>query len=174
MPSMNNVTMFVSVAGVIDGKIYVTGYTKIPWDTSEKMVMAVFNTEKQIWEIMTETMIGRPVGCVVMAGKMYARDPFNSFVYDPVESKWETDKTLNMFKWVGGCVVDDVLYYFDSLGKVLRAYDPKESSWIVVKGVRRFHLKGGATEVRFGFAILVPLFSLAPERLMIFKDQRID
>ncbi|XP_048611413.1 F-box/kelch-repeat protein At4g38940-like [Brassica napus] len=111
-----NATMDVSVAGVIGRKIYVTGYTKIPWDTSAKMVMAVFNTETQIWETATETMIGRPYGCVVMAGKMYTRDARNSFVYDPKESKWETDKRLNMFKWEGGCVVDDVLYYFDIRG----------------------------------------------------------
>ncbi|XP_056843406.1 F-box/kelch-repeat protein At4g38940-like [Raphanus sativus] len=138
MPSMNNnVTMFASVAGVIDGKIYVTGYTKVP---SANMVMAVFNTETQIWETATETetMIGRPVGCVVMAGKMYTRDPFNSFVYDPKECKWEIEETLNMFKWEGGRVVDDVLYYFDNLGgKVLRAYNPRESSWVVVKGLER-------------------------------------
>ncbi|KAH0925407.1 hypothetical protein HID58_017663 [Brassica napus] len=60
--------MDVSVAGVIDGKICVTAYTKISWDTSAKMVMAVFNTETQIWDTATETMIGRPSGCAVMAG----------------------------------------------------------------------------------------------------------
>ncbi|CAG7874610.1 unnamed protein product [Brassica rapa] len=142
-----NATMDVSVAGVIDGKIYVTGYTKIPWDTSAKMVMAVFNTETQIWETATETMIGRPYGCVVMAGKMYTRDGRNSFVYDPKESKWETDKRLNMFKWQGGCVVDDVLYYFDNRGgKVLRAYNPRKSSWVVVKGLERLVAEGRFSE----------------------------
>ncbi|CAF1818685.1 unnamed protein product [Brassica napus] len=123
--------MDVSVAGVIGRKIYVTGYTKIPWDTSAKMVMAVFNTETQIWETATETMIGRPYGCVVMAGKMYTRDARNSFVYDPKESKWETDKRLNMFKWEGG---------------LLRAYDPRKSSWIVVKGLKRLVAEGRFSE----------------------------
>ncbi|KAF2569276.1 hypothetical protein F2Q70_00025117 [Brassica cretica] len=162
-----NATMDVSVAGVIDWKIYVTGFTKIPWDTSAKMVMAVFNTETQIWESATETMIGRPYGCVVMAafvspmaednisdeainlmaGKMYTRDARNSFVYDPKEGKWETDKRLNMFKWEGGCVVDDVLYYYDIRGgKVLRAYDPRKSSWVVVKGLERLVADGRFSE----------------------------
>ncbi|KAF8110188.1 hypothetical protein N665_0086s0028 [Sinapis alba] len=143
LPCMN-ATMDVSVAGAIDGKIYVTAYTKIPWDTSEKMVMGVFNTETQIWETATETNVGRPACCVVMGGKVYTRGPFDSFVYDPEESKWETEKTLNMFKWVGGCVVDDVLYYYDILRKVLRAYNPRESSWVVVKGLKRL-----ADEARF-------------------------
>ncbi|CAF1818638.1 unnamed protein product [Brassica napus] len=122
--------MNVSVAGVIDGKIYVTGYTKIPWDTSAKMVMAVFNTETQI--SATETMIGRPYGCVVMAGKMYTRDARNSFFYDPKESKWETGKRLNMFKWEGGWV--------------LRAYDPRKSRWVVGKDLERLVAEGRFSE----------------------------
>ncbi|CAN6825539.1 unnamed protein product, partial [Brassica oleracea] len=145
--SCMNATMDVSVAGVIDGKIYVTGYTKTQWDTAAKMVMAVFDAETQIWETATETIIGRPYGCVVMAGKMYRRDARNSFVYDPKESKWETDKRLNMFKWEGGCVVDDVLYYYDIRGgKVLRAYDPRKSSWVVVKGLERLVAEGRFSE----------------------------
>ncbi|XP_013615674.1 PREDICTED: F-box/kelch-repeat protein At4g38940-like, partial [Brassica oleracea var. oleracea] len=66
LPSMN-VTMSVSVADIIDGKIYVTGYCSN---------MAVFNTETQMWEpkkTTAETMSGYmwPYDCVVMAGKMY-------------------------------------------------------------------------------------------------------
>ncbi|KAH0883066.1 hypothetical protein HID58_059162, partial [Brassica napus] len=124
--SCMNATMDVSVAGVIDGKIYVTGYTKTQWDTAAKMVMAVFDAETQIWETATETIIGRPYGCVVMAGKMYRRDARNSFVYDPKESKWETDKRLNMFKW--------------------EAYDPRKSSWVVVKGLERLVAEGRFSE----------------------------
>nr|VDC70340.1 unnamed protein product [Brassica rapa] len=131
LPSMN-VTMSVSVADIIDGKIYVTGY---------RCNMAVFNTETQMWEPKTipETMNGYmwACDCVVMAGKMYMRDPVNSFVfvYESKEIKWEMDKMLNKFEWKDACVVDDVLYYYDSGWKVLRAYDPKESSWVVVNGL---------------------------------------
>ncbi|KAF3555293.1 hypothetical protein F2Q69_00011309 [Brassica cretica] len=160
LPSMN-VTMSVSVADIIDGKIYVTGYCNNPtkmvmtvFDTETEMWelkkttpetmsnMAVFNTETQMWEPKTtpETMIGYlwPGECVVMASKMYMRDHINSFVYiyEPKESKWETDKMLNKFKWKDACVVDDVLYYYDSVSAVLSAYDPKESSWLVVNGLK--------------------------------------
>nr|VDD06461.1 unnamed protein product [Brassica oleracea] len=123
--------IYVFVADIIDGKIYVTGYCSN---------MAVFNTETQMWEpkkTTAETMSGYmwPYDCcVVMAGKMYMRDPSYSFVYDPKERKWETDKMLNKFKWRNARVVDDILYYFDYSWEVLRAYDPKGSSWVVVNG----------------------------------------
>ncbi|CAH8347840.1 unnamed protein product [Eruca vesicaria subsp. sativa] len=138
--SCMNVNMDVSVGGIIDGKIYVTEYYKTPWSTLAKKAIVVFNTETQMWEPMKETPIGyiRPDDCVVMGGKMYTRDHINSFVYEPKESKWERDEMLNMFNWVGACVVDDVLYYYDRRRgeKVLRAYDPKESSWVVVNGLK--------------------------------------
>ncbi|KAG2260758.1 hypothetical protein Bca52824_080052 [Brassica carinata] len=64
-----------------------------------------------MWEpktTMPETMGGFmwTGDCVVMAGKMYMRDHINSFVFEPEESKWETDKTmLNMFKWEDACAL---------------------------------------------------------------------
>ena len=45
------------------------------------------------------------------------------------------DKVLNYHKWVGACVVDDVLYYHDCFDMVLKAYDPKQRYWGVVKGL---------------------------------------
>ncbi|CAF2095594.1 BnaA05g09230D [Brassica napus] len=135
LPRMN-VTMSVSVADIIDGNIYLTGYCSNP----TKMVMMVFNTETEMWEpkkTTPEKMSGYlwENECVVMAGKMYMSDPSYNFVYDPKESKWETDKMLNMFKWRKARVVDDVLYYYDSGWGVLRAYDPKGSSWVMVNGL---------------------------------------
>ncbi|KAJ4891636.1 F-box/kelch-repeat protein [Raphanus sativus] len=136
LPSMN-VTMSVSVADIIDGKIYVSGCC----NNQRKMVMTVFNTETQMWEpkkTAPETLMSDcmwPGDCVVLAGKMYMQDDINSFVFEPKESKWETEKTLNMFRWKDECVVDDVLYYYDCVWEVLRAYDPKESGWLVVNGL---------------------------------------
>ncbi|KAL0721112.1 hypothetical protein Bca4012_035711 [Brassica carinata] len=94
--------------------------------------------QTQMWE-PEKTTPEMMSGCMVMmAGKMYTRDGLNSFVYDPKESRWETDKTLNMFEWDYGCVVDDVLYYYDYHGSVFRAYNPKECSWVVVNGLENF------------------------------------
>ncbi|KAG2260759.1 hypothetical protein Bca52824_080053 [Brassica carinata] len=98
--------------------------------------MAVFNIETQIWKPekkLPDTMWGHEwTGeCVVMAGKMYTRDPIKSivYVYDPKENKWETDKMLNIFDWENASVVDDVLYYYDALWKMMRAYNPRERNW---------------------------------------------
>ncbi|CAH8347829.1 unnamed protein product [Eruca vesicaria subsp. sativa] len=137
LPGMN-VTMYVSFAYFMDGKIYVNGYSDKPLER----VMAVFNIETQVWEPKKELPDTVRSGykwndeCVVMAGKMYTRDPDNRnivYVYEPKENKWERDNMLNRFNWEDGCVVGDVLYYFD--GKVLRAYDPKERKWLVVNGL---------------------------------------
>ncbi|KAL0721111.1 hypothetical protein Bca4012_035710 [Brassica carinata] len=137
LPSMNATMMSVSVADIIDGKIYVTGCCNNP----DKMVMTVFNTETQMWEpkkTTPETMSGGMCldECVVMAGKMYIRNRINRFVYvyGPKESKWETNK--EMLHWEDACVVDDVLYFYDSGWDMLhREDDPKESSWVVVDGL---------------------------------------
>ncbi|CAH2071106.1 unnamed protein product [Thlaspi arvense] len=51
------------------------------------------------------------------------------------ENKWELDEMLNSEEWWDACVVYDVLYYYDTYMKGLRAYDPKEKCWRVVKGV---------------------------------------
>lgn len=70
-----------------------------------------------------------------MADKLYTRDSLSSFVYEPKESTWKKDENLNFHKWKNACVVDDILYYYDRVDNMLRAYDPKLRNWGVVKGV---------------------------------------
>ena len=60
----------------------------------------------------------------------------NNFVYVPKENKWETNEVLNSKEWDHGvCVLDDVMYYYDSYENCLNKYDPKERRWGVVKGL---------------------------------------
>ncbi|CAL9241740.1 unnamed protein product [Arabidopsis halleri] len=123
-----------TVAGIIDGKIYVIGECDL-----SKRVM-VLNTEKQMWETAEMT---KPPGlktghlwsdCVVMEGKIYMRDLDNSFVYVPKEKKWEMEEMLNSHKWKYACVLDDVLYNYDCLENRLRACsDTMHKFWVVVK-----------------------------------------
>lgn len=75
--------------------------------------------------------------CVVMENKIYMKGIKSSFVYEPKERKWETDKKLNSKDWRNACVVDDVLYHYDHRKNNLRTYDPKRKCWGVVKGVER-------------------------------------
>ncbi|XP_024004092.1 F-box/kelch-repeat protein At4g38940-like [Eutrema salsugineum] len=135
LPSMH-VPMSNSSANIINGRIYVIGYCD---NNRGKNVMVVFNTATQMWE---HEIIKIDFGlaytwlrCVVMADKIYMRDYYNSFVYDPKKSIWETDEMLNSKKWMNGCVVDDVLYYHYRHENEIRAYDPKQRCWSVVKGL---------------------------------------
>ncbi|KAL1225958.1 F-box/kelch-repeat protein [Cardamine amara subsp. amara] len=129
-----------TVAGIIDGKIYVIGLSELSKDKNSKGIM-VFNTKTGIWEpemIKLGFEIGRLwPGCVVMEGKIYMRDVENSFVYEPREDKWEREEMLNSKKWEYACVVDDILYYYDVFKKILRAYDIKHKCWREVEGVGR-------------------------------------
>ncbi|CAA7060187.1 unnamed protein product, partial [Microthlaspi erraticum] len=73
--------MVHTVAGLIDGKIYVSGYC----NRASKNVMVVFNTETKMWEPEIKPIANKETckrwtrNCVVMAGKIYTKDPFNSF-----------------------------------------------------------------------------------------------
>ncbi|XP_010484798.1 PREDICTED: F-box/kelch-repeat protein At4g38940-like [Camelina sativa] len=129
-----------TVAGTINGKIYVVGECELSKCVVSKRVM-VLNREKQMWE--PEMMMNPGVkigqlwsGCVVMEGKIYMRDSVNSFVYEPKERKWEMEM-LNSKKWEYACVVDDMLYYYDCRKNKLRVYDTKHKCWGLVKGVER-------------------------------------
>ncbi|CAH2060071.1 unnamed protein product [Thlaspi arvense] len=137
LPSML-VPLSHTIAGIIAGRIYVIGNH----DTHpRKKAMVVFNTKTQKWEEPAMKKIDIKLGntyyygCVVMAGKMYTMDSDNSFVYDPKENKWERDGMLNLKELYNGCVIDDVLYYFDCDEKSIKTYDPKKRCWGVVNGL---------------------------------------
>ena len=132
LPSID-VNVYTTVADTINGKIYVLGYH----NTNSEKPMVVLNTETQTWEpVMTipETVHYMwPPSFVMMAGKMYTIG--GSYVYDPKESRWETDEKLKF--WVKGCVLDDVFYCYDFCVNSLRTYDPKQRLWGAVKGVEQ-------------------------------------
>ncbi|KAF8108738.1 hypothetical protein N665_0104s0060 [Sinapis alba] len=140
LPSMPEPLSF-TVADVIEGRIYVIGRHHREID---KMMVVVFNTETQTWEPEKTTCdveAGDTYhGSVVMGDKMYTKDFDSTFVYEPKERKWETDEVMNGKEWRYGCVVDDVLYYYeceeeDEERDQLRAFHRKEKCWRVVKGL---------------------------------------
>ncbi|KAF2604309.1 hypothetical protein F2Q70_00025442, partial [Brassica cretica] len=56
------------------------------------------------------------------------------YVFGHCKNKWETNEVLNSKEWDQGvCVLDDVMYYYDSYENCLNKYDPKERRWGVVK-----------------------------------------
>ncbi|CAH2071115.1 unnamed protein product [Thlaspi arvense] len=127
---------FPTVGDIIDGKIYVIH--------SEGVM--VLDTETQKWDPSMkkpDVELGKTYidGSVVMGDKIYMRNYDNSFVYESKENKWESDQMLNSEEWRGACVVDDVIYYYNSYMKGLRAYDPKQRCWREVKGLEEFSNK---------------------------------
>ncbi|KAG2331605.1 hypothetical protein Bca52824_002785 [Brassica carinata] len=133
-----------AVADFIDGKIYVIGECLCDDEVSGKgkgwrTRVKVYDTETQMWEpeiakpkIKPGTML---VDDVVMENKIYMRHYNITSVYEPKENKWELDEMLNSKEWVGACVIDNELYYYDKWEKKLRVYDPKQKYWKVVKGL---------------------------------------
>ncbi|KAL0692923.1 hypothetical protein Bca4012_060103 [Brassica carinata] len=131
------VPMYSRISCIIDEKIYVIGYCP---PCPEKPMM-VFNIKTKTWEhvmIKPEMMTALPLSyaSVVMADKVYAKNCYNSYVYDPKESKWQRQYKLNSKYWENACVVDDVLYYHDRAENTLRAYDPNHKCWGVVEGLK--------------------------------------
>ncbi|KAJ4907383.1 F-box/kelch-repeat protein [Raphanus sativus] len=136
LPSFD-ASVYTTVADVISGKIYVLGYR----NTSSNKLMVVLNTETETWELVRTMADTRGYytwssSFVMMDGKMYMISPDGIYVYDPKESRWETDHEKLEF-WVNkGCVLDDVFYCYDYVNS-LRTYDPKQRRWGVVKGVEQ-------------------------------------
>ncbi|KAJ4869630.1 F-box/kelch-repeat protein [Raphanus sativus] len=137
LPSID-ASVYTTVADVISGKIYVLGYR----NTSSNKLMVVLNTETETWELVRTMADTRGYytwssSFVMMDGKMYMLSPDGIYVYDPKESRWETDHEKLEF-WVNkGCVLDDVFYCYDFYVNSLRTYDPKQRRWGVVKGVEQ-------------------------------------
>ncbi|KAJ4884185.1 F-box/kelch-repeat protein [Raphanus sativus] len=152
------------VADVIGRRIYVFGY-----HGTDQVICAVFDTETQMWEDGMKNAMDIFLPClVVMADKMYMMGIGDSFVYDPKESKWETDEVLSSKYWVQKvCVVDDVLYFYDYDDKEVRAYDPEHKCWGVVKGLDDFLVEmrraGGCWPVPMSYAGKLVLFFHKPK-----------
>ncbi|ESQ51525.1 hypothetical protein EUTSA_v10016945mg [Eutrema salsugineum] len=147
IPSLPVIPWGVSFV-TVGSRIYVFGgndkkYIEASIDCiSHTKMMMVFNTETQMWEpeiIKMDTEL-ISINCfywVVMADKLFTRDLYNSFAYEPTKSKWKMDDMLNSKVWRSACVVDDVLYYYDGDENKIRAYDPKQKCWSVVKGLEK-------------------------------------
>ncbi|KAG2326533.1 hypothetical protein Bca52824_009261 [Brassica carinata] len=134
------VAMICRFAGFIDGKIYVIGC----WYHDRKSVMVVFDVETQKWE---HAMI-KPEMEAALRITYAAYNWRGSYVYKPVESKWETDYMLSNYM-LSNClrylrnasVVDDVLLSHDRVTFTLRAYDPNQKYWRVVEGLKELLAK---------------------------------
>ncbi|CAH8305592.1 unnamed protein product [Eruca vesicaria subsp. sativa] len=131
-----------SVTQVIDGKIYVIGGSDghSPMKSRSRSMM-VFDLETEVWKLKPwpDWEQGKVwFSSVEIGGKIYMRTCYNSFVYDPLAVTTNNcvgDEVLHSKEWLGACVIEEVLYYYDVRGKCLRGFDPKARAWGVVNGL---------------------------------------
>lgn len=129
-----------AAAGVIDGKIYVIGGCVVDnWARSINWA-EVFDAKSQTWAAVASS--GLEVrekwmhASAVMEGRVYAMADRNGVVYEPEGGgEWGVPEKRLDLGWRGrACVIEDVLYCYDYLGKI-RGYDPKGRVWREVRGV---------------------------------------
>lgn len=128
-----------AAAGVIDGKIYVIGGCVVDnWARSINWA-EVFDVKAQTWEAVAspgvEVREKWMHASAVLEGRVYAMADRNGVVYEPSKREWGVPEKRLDLGWRGrACVIEDVLYCYDYLGKI-RGYDPKERVWREVRGV---------------------------------------
>ncbi|GMY11249.1 F-box/kelch-repeat protein SKIP6 [Fagus crenata] len=149
-----------SAAGVVDGKVYVMGgCVTDSWARSAHWAEA-FDPSVGKWEPVPSPVQIQDKwmhASVVMDGKIYAMADRGGIAYDAREKSWECVEGEMDYGWRGrACVVDDVLYCYDYLGKI-RGFQSRESAWRELKGVEselpRFLC--GATMANVGGKLMV-------------------
>ncbi|KAG2322149.1 hypothetical protein Bca52824_015362 [Brassica carinata] len=163
------VHMCHTVADVIGGRIYLFGLLPT---YPESYGILVFDTETQTWEGPMTVQVIQQIrdGClVVMAGKMYMRNFQNCYVYDPKESKWETDEVLSSEEWENACVVNDVLYFYSWPVKELRVCGPEHKCLGVVEGLDDFLAEMRRVDRFWG----VTMSNYAGKLVLFFRIQEI-
>ncbi|CAN8287740.1 unnamed protein product [Cochlearia groenlandica] len=128
-----------AAAGVIDGEIYVIGGCVVDnWARSINWAEK-FDVKTQTWEpVASPSVVVREKwmhASAVIEGKVFAMADRNGVVYEPKEKKWDVpEKRLDM-GWRGrACVIENILYCYDYLGKI-RGYDAKDRLWRELRGV---------------------------------------
>ncbi|WZY89372.1 hypothetical protein YC2023_046107 [Brassica napus] len=128
-----------AAAGVIEGKIYVIGGCVVDnWARSSNWAER-FDVKAQTWEAVAspgvEVREKWMHASAVMEGRVYAMADRNGVVYEPNKAEWGVPEKRLDLGWRGrACVIEDVLFCYDYLGKI-RGYDPKERVWREVRGV---------------------------------------
>ncbi|CAN1131395.1 F-box/kelch-repeat protein SKIP6 [Linum perenne] len=149
-------------AGVVDGKIYVIGGSVVDsWSRSRNWA-EVFDPVTEKWDSVEspsdELLRAKWMhASAVIGGRIYAMADRNGVVYEPRNRKWRNvEKRLDL-GWRGrACVVDDILYCYDYLGKI-QGFDSGKGMWKEVKGLEKKlpNFLCGATMANLGGKLVV-------------------
>ncbi|CAL0319649.1 unnamed protein product [Lupinus luteus] len=148
-------------AGVVDGKIYVIGgCVADTWSRSAAWA-EVFDPAVNRWERVASPVEFREKwmhASAVIGGKFYAMADRGGMVFDPRSGVWESVGREMDNGWRGrACVVDEVLYCYDYLGKI-KGFDVRSGVWKEVKGLGKGLLPRflcGATMANVGGKLVV-------------------
>ncbi|XP_020969859.1 F-box/kelch-repeat protein SKIP6 [Arachis ipaensis] len=138
-PSMRVGREFAA-AGVVDGKIYVIGGCVADnWARSANWA-EVLDPASEKWERVASPAEVREKwmhASAVVDGKVYAMADRGGIALDPRCGAWESVGTELDLGWRGrACVVDDILYCYDYLGKI-KGFDVKSGVWKELKGLHK-------------------------------------
>ncbi|CAH2039121.1 unnamed protein product [Thlaspi arvense] len=133
------------VVDVVDGKIYVIGghyddNNESSFWSSNRMIVLDIEAQTCVYK---ETKSGLEadhnlLSSVAMGDKIYIKGYTKNFVFEPKEGKWEEETNELLPSNCRGCVIDGILYSYDTRDHCLRAYDLKHRlSCGMVKGVER-------------------------------------
>ncbi|KAF4371687.1 hypothetical protein CsatB_023682 [Cannabis sativa] len=158
-PSMRVGREFAA-AGVVDGKIYVMGGCAVDSSARSAHWAEVFDPVVGRWEAVPSPIEVRDKwmhASAVVGGRIYAMADRGGVVYSPMRKEWEGVGVDLDMGWRGrACVVDEVLYSYDYLGKI-KGFDFRNGEWKELKGVDKELPKFlcGATMANVGGRLIV-------------------
>lgn len=126
-------------AAVIDGRLYVMGGC-VPdtWARAAYWAEVLDPAGNGSWAPVPSPTDVREKwmhASAVMDGKMYAMADKGGLVFDPLTGEWDSVGGELDMGWRGrACVVNEVLYCYDYLGKI-RGFDGRSGVWKELKGV---------------------------------------
>ncbi|KAF2293118.1 hypothetical protein GH714_037192 [Hevea brasiliensis] len=125
---------------VVDDKIYVIGGCVVDTWARSKNWAEAYDPKTRTWEsvdsahdnLLREKWMH---ASAVIDNRIYAMADRNGVVYEPRTKKWDSVGSELDLGWRGrACVVDEVLYCYDFLGKI-RGFDVGKGFWKELRGV---------------------------------------
>ncbi|XP_026387393.1 F-box/kelch-repeat protein SKIP6-like [Papaver somniferum] len=134
-----------AAAGVVNGKIYVTGGCLIDSLSESTQWAEVFDPAVGKWEAVVPNPSPSQVNvmekdihrCAVIGDKLYAMTHRLAVVYDTKELSWSDVKSKINLGWRGRdtAVVDGTLFSYDYLIGEIRGFDENVGCWRKLKGL---------------------------------------
>ncbi|KAJ9170296.1 hypothetical protein P3X46_018416 [Hevea brasiliensis] len=151
-----------AAAGVVDDKIYVIGGCVVDTWARSKNWAEAYDPKTRTWEsvdsahdnLLREKWMH---ASAVIDNRIYAMADRNGVVYEPRTKKWDSVGSELDLGWRGrACVVDEVLYCYDFLGKI-RGFDVGKGFWKELRGVDKElpRFLAGATMANVGGKLVV-------------------